>query len=241
MLHIAICDDNEEMSNRIEMLVHNEGSHINQKVDTDVYWEGRQLSEAILNGARYDIIYLDIEMKIEDGITTAKRIREVDKTVQIIFVTSHENYAPECFEVNAFRFISKNKIEERFKKYFLAAVQEVESSQVVFSYPIRNGVHRISYKEILYFESKLRKVRIWKIDGKYEEIYGKLNELEKKVKKEGQYFLRIHQSYLINHAFIKEITFSTATMLNDEKLPISEDRRKIIREIICSNGEKYDF
>ena len=40
----------------------------------------------------YDLILLDIKMPILDGFELCKKIREVDKTVQIIFITASEHY-----------------------------------------------------------------------------------------------------------------------------------------------------
>ena len=43
------------------------------------------------------MIYLDIEMDKEDGISAAKRIRAYDKNVLIIYVTSHENHMRQMY------------------------------------------------------------------------------------------------------------------------------------------------
>ena len=58
-------------------------------------------------GILFDIIFLDIEMGQEDGITVARRIRKIDKKVLIVYVTSHENYMMESFEIRPFRFLVK--------------------------------------------------------------------------------------------------------------------------------------
>lgn len=46
-------------------------------------------------------------MKDLDGISTAKRIRDFDKNMIIIYVTSHENYMKETFEVMSFSIFDK--------------------------------------------------------------------------------------------------------------------------------------
>ena len=52
---------------------------------------------AIIKENKFDIIYLDIEMEKEDGISAAKRIRMYDKNVLIIYVSSHENHMKDSF------------------------------------------------------------------------------------------------------------------------------------------------
>ena len=68
-----------------------------QKIE--VFWNGKSLADAVAQGTYFDMIYLDIEMDKEDGISAAKRIREYDKNTLIIYVTSHENHMQESFEV----------------------------------------------------------------------------------------------------------------------------------------------
>lgn len=57
----------------------------------------------------FDVIFLDIEMGQADGITVARKIRETDKNVLIIYVTSHESYMQESFSVRPFRFFGKTR------------------------------------------------------------------------------------------------------------------------------------
>mgnify|MGYP004730973699 CR=1 FL=1 len=53
----------------------------------------------------YDIIILDIEMKELNGLETAERIRSADSSVIIVFLTSHQEFALQGYEVNAFRYM----------------------------------------------------------------------------------------------------------------------------------------
>lgn len=54
------------------------------------FWKGEHLVDSVEMGNSFDIIFLDIEMGQEDGITVARRIRKIDKSVLIVYVTSHE-------------------------------------------------------------------------------------------------------------------------------------------------------
>ena len=105
MLNIAICDDDNNVINEIEKLLLN--VEVTKKVKINVFYDGTDLVNSILQGNMYDLIYLDIEMGKENGITSAHRIRKIDRHSLIIYVTSHSNFAKEAFEVNAFRFLSK--------------------------------------------------------------------------------------------------------------------------------------
>jgi len=54
----------------------------------------------------FNIIFLDIEMTGLDGINAAFKLRENGYDGIIIFLTSHTEFMPEAFKVNAFRFLS---------------------------------------------------------------------------------------------------------------------------------------
>ncbi|MCM1227603.1 MAG: response regulator [Clostridium sp.] len=57
----------------------------------------------------YDVIILDIEMKELNGLETAEKIRSADNSVIIVFLTSHQEFALQGYEVNAFRYMLKNR------------------------------------------------------------------------------------------------------------------------------------
>lgn len=92
MINIAICDDDIVTTSKIENMLQNIAKRNFIQIDTEVFWNGESLAESVKAVNYFDIIFLDIEMGAEDGITVARKIRQIDKNVLIIYVTSHENY-----------------------------------------------------------------------------------------------------------------------------------------------------
>lgn len=99
MLNIAICDDDIPTTGRMELLIQQIAKRNFVDAEIEVFWNGESLADAVKTGNCFDMIYLDIEMGPEDGISTAKRIRQCDKNVLIIYVTSYESYMKETFEL----------------------------------------------------------------------------------------------------------------------------------------------
>lgn len=83
MLNIAICDDDIQTTGRMETMIRKIAKRNFTNAETEVFWDGRSLADAVMEGSSFDIIYLDIEMDKEDGISAAKRIRLYDKNVLI--------------------------------------------------------------------------------------------------------------------------------------------------------------
>lgn len=236
MINIAICDDNISVTGKMEDALLRFAREKMIDIDSDVYFDGKELADTVINGKRYDIIFLDIEMNEENGLSAAKRIREVDKTVIIIYVTSYESYMKETFEVRPFRFLVKPIDLKELKRYFLEASEEITSGDYYFRYRYERVNYKILVKEILYFESRRRKIFITTTGGTVE-TYGKLNDIEKSLKGGKIPFLRIHQSYLVNYKHITGQAYDFIILSDGSKLSISEDRRKRISEEYCMLGD----
>lgn len=222
MIKVAICDDDIATTGKIEDMLCRIAKRNFIPIETEVFWEGEHLSEAVESMDNFDVIFLDIEMGQADGITVARKIRETDKNVLIIYVTSHESYMQESFSVRPFRFLVKPVEEKQIAGCLEAAYEEISSADSYFRYSYQRLNCKIPVRDILYFESKRRKVYIVTEKETFE-FYGKLNEIEESLRASKGIFLRIHQSFLINYKHIKGLAYDFAVMDNEERLSISED------------------
>lgn len=226
MLNIAVCDDENAMINDIENMLLDVCKKQNIRADIDVFCSGETLGKEVMMGTKYDMIFLDIEMEKVNGIESAKAIRKMDQNVIFIYVSAHDRYALELFCLDVFAFIKKPIDKEEFRKTFLGAYQRVCNKVFYFTFNYKNEEYKIPCKDILYFESRGRKINIYHLNGRVDEFYGKLSEVETKIAKGKIPFLRIHQSYLVNFLLIRARTKVEVILVNGEKLIISEDRQK---------------
>lgn len=63
-----------------------------------------------------DTAFLDMEMSEMNGIELAKRLKEIDRNIRIIFVTAFSQYALEAFGVDALAYILKPYTREDIKE-----------------------------------------------------------------------------------------------------------------------------
>ena len=232
MFKIAVCDDDCMITSKVETLLLELAKKKGIAIEIDIYFDGSTLSGAVDRGECYDLIYLDIEMTEQDGITTAKRVRKKDQQVLLIYISSHETYWRELFEVEPFRFLSKPIDISLFEKYFYKAIEKVSQKMLYFTFSFRKQIHRIKIGDICYFESKGRVIYIVLKDGT-KRFYGKLNQVEMDLEKMNASFLRIHQSYLVNCMWIQTFSFTQVTLTDGTVLYISEERQKSIRRQYC--------
>lgn len=237
MIKIAICDNEYQTAVEIEQWITTISEKRFIEADTDVFSDGEELIHEIEHINSYDIIFLDIEMEIMDGIKTAKKIRKIDKNVVIIYVSGYEAYAIETFEVNPFRFIVKPVKKEMFEKIYLAAVERVTLDDAFFQFKYGKSFYKESLEDIIYFESNRRIINIITVHGNFK-FYGKLNEVQERVATAKTTFLRIHQSYLVNYKYINRLSYDFVEMRNGIRLSISEEKQKMISELYFKELER---
>lgn len=233
-LEIAICDDEVWMTANIEQRVGELSTSYKIEVDVDVFFDGKALTDYIIQGKRYDLIYLDIVMK-EDGVTAARNIRKYDKKVLIIFVSNYESYAKEAFEVSAYRFITKPIHDSLFHKYFISAVEELMAHPIYYYYQYKKVTYKVLISDIIYFQSDKRFTYIVTENG-YKKCYEKLNDIEKKLENVAL-FIRIHQSFLVNPKYIDVYKYNSVMLFDGTVLNISEKRSKTSGELYLKYKE----
>ena len=226
MLKIAVCDDEKVITGQIESMLLTLCGQEGIAVDIEVFYDGSTLERSIQEGARYDLLYLDIQMKDENGITAAGNIRKSDENMLIIFVSGYDKYLMDLFRLDVFAFIRKPIDKGYFSDTFMEAHRKICSKKFYFTFRYKSEEFKIPCSEILYFESAGRQIKVNLYDGNTETFNGKLSEVEEKLSEGKVPFLRIHQSYLVNYHLIKSRTKSQVTLVNGMKLTVSEDRQK---------------
>lgn len=239
MIDIAICDDDRVFAGQMDAFLSEVSKMDFIDIEIEIYEDGQELADNINQGGRYDMIFLDMEMKREDGLSAAKRIRKIDKNVLIIYVTSHDNYMKKSFDVRPFQFLIKPIEYKTYKKCFFEACEEIAIENYYFRYRYKRVNWKVLLKDILYFESQKRKILIVTEQNNFI-MYGKMNEIEDSLKGEKINFLRVHQSFLVNYRHIEGQAYDHIIMDNGHIISISEDRRKIISEKYCMMGDLLD-
>lgn len=233
-MRIAVCDDEELF--RIEFKSVLDKVLINAEYDIDTFSGGSSLYEAFLKNP-FDLVFLDIEMPGIDGITLAKRLRAVSENVQIVFLTSHIEYALEGYEVNALRYLVKpvdmNKLSEVLK---YIQDKKNNSRQIMIKQEGEDVVIDIS--DIIYMESMDKNVRIVTSKSEYITRYN-ISDYEEELKNSG--FLRIHRGYLISLSKVKKIVKNDVVMDGDISLPVSRSNIKTLKDALYAYVEGTAF
>ena len=89
-------------------------------------------------------------------------------------------------------------------------------------YKSEGEIHFIAIKDILYFESQNRKIRLITTKGE-KEFYGKIKDIKAQLNK---HFVDVHRSYYVQERYIRKIGKGRVVLVTGEELPISRQKNK---------------
>ncbi|MDN9585815.1 LytTR family DNA-binding domain-containing protein [Clostridioides difficile] len=236
MIKIAVCEDEKETQLLIEDYLENILKDISIEYEIQKYISGEELLESNLKDI--DILLLDIKMEKLNGMDTARKIREVDNEMEIIFVTSLIDYVQEGYEVKAYRYILKPINKEKISKSVLPCINEMMKKRNNYlTINVKNYVDRIKIDSITYIETDRPNILIYTHDDMYITKMS-ISKIEKILNEYG--FFRCHNSYIVNLKLVESMSGSTV-IVDGKSIPISKYRVKglklaitnILGDIVC--------
>ena len=184
-MRIGICDDSQLDREMIRDLLDLYFADKSIAYQVDLYSSGVDVIHEFQEGTAYDIVFLDIYMEKMLGIDVARELRRLHYAGEIVFLTATSDFAVDSYEK------------------LCMVMDRVLSACDINTYQIqrRGVVTRIPYHEILYVESRNTRCLLHRKGGGTYTMYKKLGEIEEELY--DPRFLRCHQSYLVNMAYVQ--------------------------------------
>lgn len=232
MLRVAICDDEAIFAEELEEILKKYMMKRGLAFEIDTYISGEMLVALEIETMRYTVIFLDVKMHNMDDITAAWKIRKVNSEVFIVFVAACMDYSLEGYRLDAIRYLLKGSInfEETVYECMDAVLTKLNYSVVKKKFYFKEGVKEVSLDRLLYIESMLHKLEFHIMDEsiKIYTMYETLNEMESRLSEDN--FIRIHQSYLVNMKYLKNVIRYKAILANGIELIIPKARYTYVRD-----------
>lgn len=227
MYRIGICDDDKELCSGLEEQICDIARELSVKAEVEVWYSGEGILDDLGKGIQLDLIFLDIELVQRDGISVGKFIRDEMEDIQthIVYISSKQNYAMQLFKVQPLDFLVKPVSREQIREVLVRSLRQKQRLKDCFEYQKGSSLFRIPIKDIVYFTSMDKKIRIVTKDSE-EEFYGKLKNIAEGLPAG---FMMIHQSYVINQLYVSEYSYDCVKMYDGTILSISKPYRKEIR------------
>lgn len=226
ILHIAICDDETAFVSHLTELLERYAAETGETIKIIACYDGLELIEKY--DPTTDLIFLDIQMKLLDGLHAAERIRELDSEVGLIFLTTMTQHILAGYQYQAINYIIKPlkyiRLKAELDRFLSQRCQADAPSMIVVN---DTGKYKVLLKELRYVETFNRKLLLHTEQDKII-CYKSMKELELELMESG--FARCHTSYLVNLFFVKSIQKLELKLITGETLPISQPKRKDFME-----------
>ena len=194
MTRIAIVEDEAAVREQLAGYVQRYTRQYGTRFEVTMFTDGVEILEDYR--PVYDMIFLDVEMQHLDGMETARRIRELDSDVLLIFITNMAQYAIKGYAVGALDYVLKPV------PYF------------AFSQQLQKAVNQLAKRTRHYLAVP--------VDGDFS-APGALKVLEEKLA--GRLFARCNSGYLVNLAQVSGVQQNTV-QVGPHELQISRPKRR---------------
>lgn len=229
MITCAMCDDELPFAEQLRSFVMAYAKKKRVELQAETFASAEELLEEIENGAGFEILFLDIEMRKMDGIELGKKLRERSYQTLIIYVSGYDQYMRQLFEAEPFRFLSKPLKQEELENVLDKAFERISRfHRELFTIRFGKNVVNLLCRDIVYLESNKRKVIVNTVRGEYE-YYHKLDEAEEELLAISADFVRIHKAYLVNMEHVEAFQYEKLALRDGTILSISEAHRANVR------------
>ena len=226
MYEIFICDDDAAFAAELSSMLSRAFEKRGDQCHVTLYPDPARVLSALKRGARCDLLFQDILFGEERGIRFGKLLREQNWDIDLVFVTSSQQYAVAGYDAQPLHFLLKPLEEERLAEVldrFLARravnILSLATPQGTARLPLSDVQARLPLSDVLFFEVYNHVVELRRRDGSESSWRGSLQVLERQLP--AGRFVRIHRSYLVNLEHIAVIGRDRLRLSSGDIIPMS--------------------
>lgn len=223
MIRVAIVDDERNAAEHLLALLNRYTSDYGVTFNATLFNDGIQFIEGY-RANHFELVFMDVDMPDKDGFEIAKRMREMDSSAVLIYVTNIARFAIRGYEVNAMDYLLKPLSYEAFCLKIPKALAKCQRQQQIrVTIRTRNGQFMFPATSIAYVESDGHHITYHTESGEYS-CYGTMKEIEDQLPKES--FFRCNNGYIVNLAFVAGYDGVLLFITGAGSVEISRARRK---------------
>ena len=246
-IRLVIIDDEQPARSRLRELLQDCRAELPHSVAGEAAngVEGLQVVAA----SQADVVLVDIHMPEMSGIEFARHLQVLDRPPAVIFVTAHDQYAIEAFEVNALDYLTKPVRAARLLNALKKATTGARLTRGVlesidpaprrhFSVAERGRLTLVPVAEVIYLRAELKYVTL-RTRAREHLVEESLTQIEQEF---GSVFVRIHRNCLVARRWIRgfergaeiegEEGWSVVLEGLDEKLPVSRRQWPQVKSLV---------
>ena len=217
MINVAIVEDEDCAANNLSEYLNTFGRQNNTEIKAERFRDAISLLTGY--SGKFDIVFMDIELPEMNGMDAAKKLREIDMSVTLVFVTNMAQYAVKGYEVGAVDYIVKPVSYYDFSLKLRRIVNYIQShGDAKLALPSKEGMVCIPLSRLKYVEVRKHTVMFHTEDGEFP-VYGTLKKAEDMIRANagGGLFVKCNSCYFVNLRFVTAVRDSFV-IVGDEQL-----------------------
>ncbi len=240
MINMAIVDDDNGYLDKLKEISEKYFTSHFVEYKLSTFTKGCNLVYELQEGKKFQVYLLDIDLSDREmnGLDLAKVIRaNKNGDSYVIFITNYTDYAVDGYELDIFRYILKDQMEEKLPQ----ALEEIGKRMNIQSgeyYIIDKGGIRekVFYKEILYIY-KEKKNAVFVTDDGISTVRSSLNRVMDELHHDG--FVYINKGIIINISRIQRMKGLEIMLDNKEQLYASRTHIQDVKLLVSAFWRKY--
>ena len=212
---VAIVDDSTTDAEFVHGILNSWADIRQANIQTEVFPSAEAFLFRYAEDKDWDILLLDIEMGAMDGVTMAKRVRQDNEAVQIVFITGYSDYIAEGYEVAALHYLMKPVNREKLLTVLDRAMEKRKQEERCLNLEAYGEMVRIPFYEIRYLDVHQNYVTVH-AKAEYT-VKRTLGDFEKEL---DDRFCRVGRAMILNLKYIQRVTKTEVRLSDGTVLPL---------------------
>lgn len=177
---------------------------------------------------RFDLVFLDIYMKDENGVDTAEALRRFDMDCLLVFSTTSADHALDGFRVRAFHYLVKPYKDSDLSALFDEIVKRFPVQDRYIEVNVAGDVVHLSFQEILYAEHYQHRIHIYRTGGQETITRQTFRDFTASLT-DGRFFL-CNRGVIVNMEHVTDFDGLDFVLNNGKRIPVSRNLAKTARQ-----------
>lgn len=228
---VAIVDDSAKDAEFVQGILNSWSKQRHADIRGELFSSAESFLFRYAEDKAWDILLLDIEMGAMDGVSLAKKIRQDNEAVQIVFITGYSDYIAEGYEVAALHYLMKPVNREKLLSVLDRALEKRKQEQRCLNLEAYGEMVRLPFYEIRYLDVHQNYVTVHaKADYTVKRT---LSDFEKEL---DDRFCRVGRGMILNLKFIQRVTKTEVHLSDGTILPLPRGAYEPLNRAIIANS-----
>ena len=227
---VAIVDDSRADAEFVQRIMNSWADLRQANIQAEVFPSAEAFLFRYAEDKDWDILLLDIEMGAMDGVTMAKRVRQNNEAVQIVFITGYSDYIAEGYEVAALHYLMKPVNREKLLTVLDRAMEKRKQEERCLNLESYGEMVRIPFYEIRFLDVRQNYVTVHaKADYTVKRTLG---DFEKEL---DDRFCRVGRGIILNLKYIQRVTKTEVRLSDGTVLPLPRGAYELLNRAIITH------